>query len=44
MPAPRSFVILYSGREGSSALIEALGRHPCVYVAAFEALPVLRRR
>jgi hypothetical protein len=38
MPALRNFVILYSGREGSSALIDALGRHPRVYVAAFEHL------
>lgn len=36
--APRSFVVLYAGREGSSALIEHLRGHDDIYIAGFEHL------
>ena len=32
------FVVLYRGREGSSPLISALGKHPLVHVPLFETL------
>ena len=38
MPPVRTFVILYSSREGSTPLIDLLSRHPSVFVAGFEHL------
>lgn len=34
----RNFVILYRGREGSSPIINQLGRHPGIHVPVFEHL------
>jgi hypothetical protein len=37
-PVPKSFVILYKGREGSSPIIDLLSRHPAIEVPIFEQL------
>ena len=41
MPASRTFVVVYTGHEGSSALIDGLGRHPAIFAAGFEHLDLV---
>ena len=40
---PRNFVILFRGREGSSAIIDLMSKHPDVRVPVFEQLCAMGR-